>query len=150
MFRLEKTRSASEWNWRGRTAYSDGSSDKWREAEQGGSTMGLGWHKRKSLVFNRSGEVEAIAFGGSGKQWAKENKPLRLLAVMFNLGEREISGYLERDRNVLLVQIDMNIQLRENKTLSYVRTSSGLDSKTGLDLGPTSPNNKFVERGRKN
>ena len=50
--------------------------------------------------------------------------------MMFNLGEREISGYLERDRNVLLVQIDMNIQLRENKTLSYVRTSSGLDSKT--------------------
>ena len=69
--------------------------------------------------------------------------------MMFNLGEREISGYLERDRNVLLVQIDMNIQLRENKTLSYVRTSSGLDSKTGLDSGPTSSNNKFVERGRK-
>ena len=69
---------------------------------------------------------------------------------MFNLGEREISGYLERDRNVLLVQIDMNIQLRENKTLSYVRTSSGLDSKIGLDSGPISPNNKFVERGRKN
>ena len=70
--------------------------------------------------------------------------------MMFSLDEREISGYLERDRNVLLVQIDMNIQLRENKTLSYVRTSSGLDSKTGLDSGPTSPNNKFVERGRKN
>ena len=31
-----------------------------------------------------------------------------------------------------------------------VRTSSGLDSKTGLDSGPTSPNNKFVERERKN
>ena len=31
-----------------------------------------------------------------------------------------------------------------------VRTSFGLDSKTGLDSGPTSPNNKFVVRGRKN
>ena len=31
-----------------------------------------------------------------------------------------------------------------------VRTSFGLDSKIGLDSGPTSPNNKFVERGRKN
>ena len=31
-----------------------------------------------------------------------------------------------------------------------VRTSFGLDSKTGLDLGPTSPNNEFVERERKN
>ena len=30
-----------------------------------------------------------------------------------------------------------------------VRTSSGLDSKIGLDSGPTNPNNKFVERGRK-
>ena len=30
-----------------------------------------------------------------------------------------------------------------------VRTSFGLDSKTGLDLGPTSPNNKFVKRRRK-
>ena len=25
-----------------------------------------------------------------------------------------------------------------------------MDSKTGLDSGPTSPNNKFVERERKN
>ena len=25
-----------------------------------------------------------------------------------------------------------------------------MDSKTRMDLGPTSPNNKFVERGRKN
>ena len=33
---------------------------------------------------------------------------------------------------------------------SSVRTSFGLDSKTRMDLGPTSPNNKFVERGRKN
>ena len=31
-----------------------------------------------------------------------------------------------------------------------VRTSFGLDPKTGLGFGPTSPNNKFVERGRKN
>ena len=31
-----------------------------------------------------------------------------------------------------------------------VRTSFGLDSKIGLDSGPTSPNNEFVERGRKN
>ena len=62
------------------------------EEEQGGSTMALGWHKRESLGFNRSGEAEAIAFGGGGKQWAKDNKPLRLLAMMFSLGEREISG----------------------------------------------------------
>ena len=39
----------------------------------------------------------------------RRTKPLRLSAMMFSLGEREISGYLERDRNVLLVQIDMNI-----------------------------------------
>ena len=32
----------------------------------------------------------------------------------------------------------------------YVRTSFGLDPKTGLGSGPASPNNKFVERGRKN
>ena len=31
----------------------------------------------------------------------------------------------------------------------YVRTSFDLDSKTGVDSGPTSPNNKFVECGRK-
>ena len=31
-----------------------------------------------------------------------------------------------------------------------VRTSFGLDPKTGLGFGPTSSNNKFVERGRKN
>ena len=30
-----------------------------------------------------------------------------------------------------------------------VRTSFGLDSKTGLDLSPTSSKNKFVECGRK-
>ena len=35
------------------------------------------------------------------------------------------------------------------KQYIYVRTSFGLDSKTGLDSGPTSPNNRFVERGRK-
>ena len=37
-----------------------------------------------------------------------------------------------------------------SQTAPIVRTSFGLDSKTGLDSGPTSPNNKFVERGRKN
>ena len=31
-----------------------------------------------------------------------------------------------------------------------VRTSFGLDPKTGLGFGPTSPNNEFVELGRKN
>ena len=31
-----------------------------------------------------------------------------------------------------------------------VRDSFGLDPKTGLGFGPTSPNNKFVKRGRKN
>ena len=31
-----------------------------------------------------------------------------------------------------------------------VRTSFGLDSKTGVDSGPTSLNNKFVEHERKN
>ena len=31
-----------------------------------------------------------------------------------------------------------------------VRTSFGLDSKIGLDSSPTSPDNKFVQRGRKN
>ena len=31
-----------------------------------------------------------------------------------------------------------------------VRTNFGLDSKTGLDSGPTSLNNEFVEHGRKN
>ena len=32
---------------------------------------------------------------------------------------------------------------------SSVRTSFGLDSKTRLDSSPTSPNNEFVERGKK-
>ena len=36
------------------------------------------------------------------------------------------------------------------QTAPIVRTSFGLDPKTGLDSDPTSPNNKFVERGRKN
>ena len=31
----------------------------------------------------------------------------------------------------------------------YVRTSFDLDSKIGVDSGPTNLNNKFVERGRK-
>ena len=34
--------------------------------------------------------------------------------------------------------------------MKSVRTSFDLDSKAKLGLGPTSPNNKFVERGRKN
>ena len=34
--------------------------------------------------------------------------------------------------------------------LDIVKTSFGLDPKTGLGSGPTSPNNEFVERGRKN
>ena len=34
--------------------------------------------------------------------------------------------------------------------LEPVRISYGLDPKIGLGFGPTSPNNKFVERGRKN
>ena len=37
-----------------------------------------------------------------------------------------------------------------NLCVVNVRTSSGLDSKTGLDSGPTSLNNKFVKSGRKN
>ena len=36
------------------------------------------------------------------------------------------------------------------QTALIVRTSFGLDPKTGLGSGLTSPNNKFVERGRKN
>ena len=35
------------------------------------------------------------------------------------------------------------------QTVPIVRTSFGLDSKTGMDPGPTSPHNKFVECGRK-
>ena len=34
--------------------------------------------------------------------------------------------------------------------LEPVRTSYSLDLKTGLDSGPTSSNNEFVECGRKN
>ena len=34
--------------------------------------------------------------------------------------------------------------------LDIVRTSFDLDPKTGLGSGPTSPNNEFVERRRKN
>ena len=36
------------------------------------------------------------------------------------------------------------------QTAPIVRTNSGLDTKTRLGFGPTSPNNKFVECGRKN
>ena len=36
------------------------------------------------------------------------------------------------------------------QTTPIIRTSFGLDPKTGLSSGPTSPNNEFVERGRKN
>ena len=34
--------------------------------------------------------------------------------------------------------------------LITVKTSFGLDLKTGLGSGPTSLNNKFIEHGRKN
>ena len=34
--------------------------------------------------------------------------------------------------------------------LEPVRISYGLDLKTGLGSGPTNPNNKFIECGRKN
>ena len=33
--------------------------------------------------------------------------------------------------------------------IHFVRTSFGLDPKTGMDSSPISPNNKFVERERK-
>ena len=36
------------------------------------------------------------------------------------------------------------------QTTPIIRTIFVLDSKTRLDSGPTSPNNEFVERGRKN
>ena len=37
-----------------------------------------------------------------------------------------------------------------NPNNKIVRTSFGLDPKIGLGPGPTSSNNEFVERGRKN
>ena len=39
--------------------------------------------------------------------------------------------------------------LRKKISLPVVRTSFGLDPKTGMDSGPINPNNKFVECGRK-
>ena len=50
--------------------------------------------------------------------------------------------------NTLLVE--HNLINRQNLVTEFVRISFGLDSKTGLDSGPTSPNNEFVKRGRKN
>ena len=38
----------------------------------------------------------------------------------------------------------------EETIIYIVKTSFGLDPKTGMDPGPTSLNNKFVECGRKN
>ena len=48
------------------------------------------------------------------------------------------------NQNLLLIRSSLSPQ-----TAPIVRTSFGLDSKTGVDSSPTSPNNKFVERGRK-
>ena len=38
---------------------------------------------------------------------------------------------------------------KAKKFISYVRTSFDSNPKTGMDSGPTSSNNKFVESGRK-
>ena len=43
-----------------------------------------------------------------------------------------------------------NDPLEKIVAIHFVRTSFGLDPKTGLGSGPTSPNNKFVKRGRNN
>ena len=43
-----------------------------------------------------------------------------------------------------------NDPLEKIVAIHFVRTSFGLDPKTGLGSGPTSPNNKFVGRERKN
>ena len=48
------------------------------------------------------------------------------------------------NRDLLLIRSSLFPQ-----TAPIVRTSFDLDSKTGVDPGPTSPNNKFVECGRK-
>ena len=62
-----------------------------------------------------------------------------------------------RDSMAIRITLHSIIKLRfffflENQIIIIiiVRTSFDLDSKTGVDLGPTSPNNKFVERGKKN
>ena len=44
----------------------------------------------------------------------------------------------------------MLTKFQDRRSIVIVRTSFGLDPKTGLGSGPTSPNNEFVEHGRKN
>ena len=50
---------------------------------------------------------------------------------------------------LIFLEILLENQHQETKKVS-VWTDFGLDPKTGLGSGPTSPNNKFVEHGKKN
>ena len=49
----------------------------------------------------------------------------------------------------IFLEILLENQYQETKKVS-VKTGFDLDPKTGLGSSPTNPNNKFVERGRKN
>ena len=67
------------------------------------------------------------------------------ISIKFNFSINLVTSYFFlNDRIIVLLNHNECILL-----IIIVRTSFGLDSKTGLDSGPTSPNNKFVECGRK-
>ena len=67
------------------------------------------------------------------------------ISIKFNFSINLVTSYFFlNDRIIFLLNHNECILL-----IIIVRTSFGLDSKTGLDSGPTSPNNKFVECGRK-
>ena len=53
--------------------------------------------------------------------------------------------------NINFTTKNLQIDVTVIWSVSLVRTNFGLDpAKTGLGSGPASPNNKFVECGRKN
>ena len=67
------------------------------------------------------------------------------ISIKFNFSINLVTSYFFlNDRIIVLLNHNECILL-----IIIVRTSFGLDSKTGLDSSPTSPNNKFIESGRK-
>ena len=69
----------------------------------------------------------------------------KIFSIKFKFFINLVTSYFFlNDRIIVLLNHNECILL-----IIIVRTNFGLDSKTGLDSGPTSPNNKFVECGRK-
>ena len=86
----------------------------------------------------KSGKKEKLSLIGGIERWRDE----KLICLIKKKNEK----------------IENIVVINSNAPFSYgfsffiipiVRTGFGSNPKTGMDLGPTSPNNKFIESGRK-